>query len=347
MSAIANGLKVGRTLRVAAVQTPAARDVNSGLDRATSLVERAAQDGAQLVLLPELMAVNYVFTNEIWDCGEPANGPTVKWLRENARRLGIWLGTSFLEAAGSDFFNTFVLATPDGQDAGRVRKQTPAMFEPWFFTGEKGSHVIDTPLGKIGVGICNDCHRSFLPALLQSAGADLVLMPHCWPIWAEPHGAVSARDIERWHRIQMEMAPLYAKLLGIPAVFVNKVGPYSSPAPVRWLPASTGMKLPGHATIADSDGSIKARLGDQEGVITADVELDPSRKVATIPRTYGAYVYPSGVIGSLVLLPAWAFRLPYAMSRERRRRARKISAQSGPKLEASPTSSSRPIPTGR
>ena len=215
-----------RALRVAAVQTAAVKSVREGLERATPLVEKAADQGAELVLLPELMAVHYIFTEEIWDSAEPACGATVHWLKESARRLGIWLGTSFLEADGDDFFNTFVLMRPDGEEAGRVRKQTPAMFEPWFFRGESGSHVIDTELGRIGVGICNDNHRSYLPALLQAGGADLVLMPHCWPIWTEPSGAVSQRDIERWHSIQTGLAPLYARLLGIPAVFVNKVGPY-------------------------------------------------------------------------------------------------------------------------
>lgn len=318
-----------RKLRVAAVQTPAAQSVTAGLERAMPLVERAASQGAELVLLPELMAVHYVFTEEMWDSAEPANGRTVEWLRESARRLRIWLGTSFLEAAGEDFFNTFVLVGPNGQEAGRVRKQTPAMFEPWFFRGERGTHVIRTELGTIGVGVCNDNHRSYLPLLLQRGGADLVLMPHCWPIWTQPSRLASERDIERWHEIQAGLAPLYAKLLGIPAVFVNKVGPYSSPAPARWLPASKGMSLPGHATIADSDGTVVAQMADQEGVITALVTLDPARKKTTRPRTYGLHVYPAGMAGAISLPPAWFFGLVYKLSRKRRRRARLVSGRLG------------------
>jgi N-carbamoylputrescine amidase len=197
MSAEHTSQDVSRAVRVAAVQTPAAQSVPAGLEHATPLVERAAAEGAQLVLLPELMATRYVFTAEMWDSAEPSEGPTVQWLRDNARRLGIWLGTSYLEASGEDFFNTFVLATPDGDEAGRVRKQTPTMYEPWFFRGQCGSHVINTELGRIGVGICNDNHRSYLPGLLQLGGADLVLMPHCWPLPNRPKGAVSARDLRR------------------------------------------------------------------------------------------------------------------------------------------------------
>ena len=271
------------------------------------------------------MATRYVFNAEMWDSAEPAQGRTVQWLRGNARRLGIWLGTSYLEVSGDDFFNTFVLATPDGDEAGRVRKQTPAMYEPWFFRGESGSHVISTELGMIGVGICNDNHRSYLPSLLQKGGADLVLMPHCWPLPVRAKGIVRERDLRRWHEIQTGLAPLYAQLLGVPAVFVNKVGPYESPAPVCWLPAATDMSFPGHATIADSDGSVVAQMLDEEGVITATVILDPRRKRPARPKTFGRFVYPAGPAGSIALLPAWLSGRVYAHSPERRRRARMLS----------------------
>ena len=44
------------------------------------------------------MAVRYVFTEEMWDSAEPAHGPTVEWLKDTARTLRIWVGTSFLQA---------------------------------------------------------------------------------------------------------------------------------------------------------------------------------------------------------------------------------------------------------
>jgi N-carbamoylputrescine amidase len=314
-----------RTIRVAAVQTPAAESIAAGLERATPWVERAAAEGGELILLPELMATHYVFSARMWDSAEPAEGPTVQWLRDSARRLGIWLGTSYLEACGEDFFNTFVLAAPSGGEAGRVRKQTPAMYEPWFFRGQSGSHIIPTELGRIGVGICNDNHRSYLPSLLQQGGADLVLMPHCWPLSVRPTRIVSERDLRRWHEIQTGLAPLYAQALGVPAVFVNKVGPYESPGPTRWLPGAKDMSFPGHATIADSDGRVVARMVDAPGFITATVTLDPRRKRAEAPQTFGRYVYPAGPAGTIALLPAWLSGRVYAHSPERRRRARAAS----------------------
>jgi hypothetical protein len=86
------------------------------------------------------------------------------------------------------------------------------------------------------------------------------------------------------------------------------------------------MALPGHATIADSDGSVKGRLDRSEGVLTATVTLDSTRKIRTRPRTYGLYAYPSG-LGGVALPPAWVFGRVYALDRERRRRARHVADQ--------------------
>jgi predicted amidohydrolase len=70
-----------------------------------------------------------------------------------------------LEDYEEGFFNTFVLTAPTGEEAGRVRKQFPAIWEAYFFKGDLGSHVIETALGKIGVGICFDSHLAAIVRL--------------------------------------------------------------------------------------------------------------------------------------------------------------------------------------
>jgi Carbon-nitrogen hydrolase len=87
-------------------------DVAGNLKHAGDLVEEAANQGAQLVLLPELMPSGYTLTEEIWNYAEPFYGPTVGWLTQIAKRLHVYLGTSFLEVEGEDFYNTFALASP-------------------------------------------------------------------------------------------------------------------------------------------------------------------------------------------------------------------------------------------
>jgi len=72
--------------------------MHENLARATQMAEQAQNQGAQLVLFPEFMPQGYLLTPALWDSAELFDGPTTHWLAESARDLGIYLGTSFLEA---------------------------------------------------------------------------------------------------------------------------------------------------------------------------------------------------------------------------------------------------------
>ena len=321
-----------RRLRVAAVQTrPVTGETAANLARAGALVERAAADGARLIVLPELGVGGYRLEPALWDTAEPREGLTVGWLRETAGRLGVYLGVSYLEAADDDFFNTFVLAGPDGREAGRVRKSSPAMSEAFFFRGEASAHTVDTPLGRIGIGICNDNHLAFLPRLLQRQGADLVLMPHAWGTPFRTSKLVGPEDVARQERMSREIAPLYVHYLGIPAVFANRCGavdPASPPGLIaRLLPPVTDYHFPGLSTIADSDGQIAARLDGDESYVVGEVTLDPARKVTALPPAYGRHAYPGPPGRWLLRVDELIGRLGYARNAERRRKARAISCR--------------------
>jgi len=128
--------------------------VEANCDHATPLIEKAAAQGAEVVVLPELFASGYILNSAIWDAAEERErGPMRLWLSATAQRLGIYLGAGCVERDGSDFFNVFVLAGPNGDIAGRAYK-TDA--EANVFGRGRNEHVIDTALGRIGIGICAD-----------------------------------------------------------------------------------------------------------------------------------------------------------------------------------------------
>jgi N-carbamoylputrescine amidase len=315
-----------KTLRVAAVQMESENGkVEANLKRASRFVEEAAERGAKLIVLPEFMPTGYIFTKDIWDAGEPKEGPTVRWLRETSRRLEAWLGTSFLEAEGEDFFNTFVITDPHGDEAGRVRKQTPAFAEAYFTRGDAGPHIIDTELGKIGVGICYENMLAYTPRLMYSQSVDLILMPHSAPS-PMSNPLFPAKAVDAFNQALKELTHKYAELFGVPVVMINKSGSWRSPIP--FLPFLTQVSsFPGLSSIADSDGTVKAQLGSEEGVIVEEVTLDPTRKTNLQPQCFGR----------------WAFEVPWAMNQfrlieatgkawykfsgERKCRAREISSR--------------------
>ncbi|MGH7893947.1 MAG: carbon-nitrogen hydrolase family protein, partial [Candidatus Binatia bacterium] len=231
-----------RTLRLAAVQVESRNgEVEANLSRAEPLVAEAAARGAQLVLCPELLAAGYLYDESIWEAGEPRDGATETWLRRLATVHHIHLGASYLEAEGDDFYNTFALATPGGAVAGRVRKEALPGFEGWYFMSHDGPKVIDTDLGRIAVGICHDNHTArFLRSIAREA-PDLLLMPHSAPC------ALLLTSLMR--ESLCEIAPFYARALGIPAILVNKARARSrSPIPsIPWL--RVRFTFPGLSTI--------------------------------------------------------------------------------------------------
>jgi N-carbamoylputrescine amidase len=173
--------------------------------------------------------------------------------------------------------------------------------------------------------------------LMQSESVDLMLMPHAYPGPFKAGGLVSQEDIVVAYAKARKIAPLYAHLLGVPAIFANQVGPRGRE---KWAGIIGGLMNPdqihllGLSTIADRDGTVKAQMDDHiEGIIVADVTLDPSHKVCTEPTRYGTYgggwvdasTSSSAARDIICYVDSFFGRLSYSLSVERRRKARAIS----------------------
>jgi N-carbamoylputrescine amidase len=319
-----------RSIRVAAVQMQAENGrAEDNLKKAALLIEQATRDRAQLIVLPECAAPGYVMDKRMWDRAEPVNGPTVEWLTGLSGKLGVYLGIGLVEADGEDFYNTYVLTGPDGKVAGRVHKRRT---EFNIFRAGDSPAVIPTPLGRIGFGICADFHYADMPGLLHEKSADIVLMPHAWPAPLRTSKLVKETDVSEAQELVKGYAQFYARTLGVPVVFADQTGPISGSMGGIWGrlldPAVFG--YPGGSTIADSDGTAKAQMGSEEGIIVADVVPDPSRKHYSSPKSYGGWLHPGDPLMRKIVLPAGiaGSKLRYALSGERKRRARQISSPS-------------------
>ena len=122
-----------KTVRVGLIQEISENGkVKENLDRAMPHIKKSANEGARLVVLSEFYTIGYEFKYRILDLAETIDGPSVKWQIHMSKEFGIYLLMGFLEVDGYDFYNTCVLTTPTGEIAGKVRKQTPAVFEAFF-----------------------------------------------------------------------------------------------------------------------------------------------------------------------------------------------------------------------
>jgi hypothetical protein len=160
---------------------------------------------------------------------------------------------------------------------------------------------------------------------MHDEGVDLILMPHAWPTPVKASGLVKESDITAQHDRMTELPRLYAISLGVPVVFANQIGRLQPLGgllghlmdPETW-------RLRGQSRIVDSDGTLAGKLDDHEGVLTATVSTDPSRKHYQPPQDYHGWLQPGSAITRRIIIPLdiAAGRLSYSLSHQRRRQAR-------------------------
>lgn len=314
----------GKTLKVAAIQLrcdPGQREAN--LARVSELVSRAAAEGASLVLLPELVPGGYELTEAIWESAETISGPSVAWLKSTAARHGIHLGMSFLEADARDFFNSFVIATPQGEIAGRVRKNPPASAEAYFFRSGSDPHYIDTRIGRMGVCIC---YEALLYERLReqfTCRVDLLLIPMSAGT-PTPKFPLRKRDAAAFDANIRGLAEHHAKALGVPVVMANKCGPLVTPMPGALPDQETS--FPGLSAVVDSDGFVRSQLGALQDIAIGEVSLDPARKSPTLGRAHGRWALPVPWFSFSYSVAAFLGARSYVRNERRARRAEAVAA---------------------
>src|SRR4051794_19707292 len=98
-------------------------DKAANLKTASALLTEAADAGARFAVLPEMFN-NLGSGHVLRDGAEPFDGPTTRFARDEARRLGLWLlAGSFIEIDDhGDRHNTSVVVSPAGEIVAAYRK---------------------------------------------------------------------------------------------------------------------------------------------------------------------------------------------------------------------------------
>ena len=190
-------------MKLALCQTPVTASLKENHAAMERAVRKAAEQGAQLVCLPEMWACPY--DNAAFPkYAEPDGGLTWKRLREAARANGIWLvGGSVPEREGEKLYNTCYVFSPGGEQVAKHRKvhlfdiDVPGgqrFMESEVFTPGDTLTVFDTPFGKVGVAICFDIRFAEWFRMMALAGAKLILVPGAFNMTTGPaHWELSLR----------------------------------------------------------------------------------------------------------------------------------------------------------
>ncbi len=258
-----------RTLTVAALQFAPSGDMQANIKRVAGLVREAANQGAGIILPPELFCGPYFCKTQEehhFASAYPwAEHPAVVQLSALASELGVVIPVSIFERAGPEYFNTVVMIDADGALMGFYRKSHipdgPGYQEKFYFRpGDTGFRVWDTIKGKVGVGICWDQWFPEAARAMALMGADVLLYPTA--IGAEPQD-LGLDTAARWRRAMQGHAVSNV----IPVIASNRVG------------EEEGQVFYGTSFIADQAGEIVAEMDrTTQGLIIASFSLTEIEK---------------------------------------------------------------------
>ena len=257
---------------LAATQFACGTDHPANVDKAVAMVRRAAAQGANIILLPELFETPYFCRDQLpdwFESAKPLDGhPWLGRFADLARELNVVLPVSFFEQANQAYYNTILVIDADGRQLGIYRKSHipdgPGYQEKYYFRpGDTGFRVWDTRFGRIGVGICWDQWYPEAARAMTLMGAQALLYPTA--IGSEPHDPTLDTALP-WRRAMQGHAVSNI----IPVAGANRTG--FEPWP--HYPGG-GQTFYGSSFISDHRGDLVAELGrDEEGVIAATFDLD-------------------------------------------------------------------------
>jgi predicted amidohydrolase len=268
------------TVRVAAVQaTPVILDAEATIAKALGLIDAAAAEGAQLVVLPETFvslypsnawahqAAGFGGSDELWErmweSSVEAPGPAVDRFaaacQEHELHLAIGVNEREPERPGT-LYNALLLIGPEGLIA-KHRKLMPTHHERLFHGIGAGDDlaVASTPIGRIGGLICWENRMPLARWAVYRGGPQ---------IWVAP----TADDSDGWQASMRHIAIESGAFVVSAPQFI----------PRSAFPSDFPLELPdsdvfgnGGAVIVDPEWGdvIAGPLYGEEGMLVADCDL--------------------------------------------------------------------------
>ena len=256
-------------ISVAALQLPLGGDEQANIFAVSSLIAEAAEQGAQIILPPELFAGPYFCKTEdeaLFALAQPVGESTpVLAMQKLAKQFGVAIPASFFERDGQHYYNSLAMIGPDGEIMDVYRKSHipdgPGYEEKFYFRpGNTGFKVWDVCGTRIGVGICWDQWYPETARAMALMGAEILFYPTA--IGSEPYDA--DLDTSRMWRRAMQG---HAVSNCMPVVASNRIG------------IEDGQAFYGNSFITNEWGDLVTEYGSQEtGVLTASLDLEQARK---------------------------------------------------------------------
>lgn len=245
-------------MKVAAIQMVSTPSVEQNCAAARRLIGEAAQQGAQLVLLPEYWPIMGMQDLDKVAHAEPLDaGPIQKFMSDIAREHRIWLigGTLPMVSPEADkVLNTVMVYNPQGEHVVRYDKIHLFSFTKGGESYDEARTIVhgtkvasfDAPFGRVGLSVCYDLR---FPELYRAMGdCTLIVMPAAFTYTT---GKAHWEILLRARAIENQCYVLAAAQGG---------------------QHPNGRRTWGHSMLIDPWGEIKTVLPEGEGVVIGEIE---------------------------------------------------------------------------
>ena len=200
-------------LRAALIQLSSSDDPAANLRDTAAMISEAAAKGARFVLTPEMTnCISQDRTRQMQVLQHEADDITLKALREQAQKLGIWLlvGSLGIKTTEQDgrMANRSFMISPEGLIVARYDKlhmfdvqvdKTETFRESAIYRPGNRAVIAQTDFAPVGMTICYDLRFAHLHRALAKAGARILSVPAAFsPVTGNAHWEVllRARAIE-------------------------------------------------------------------------------------------------------------------------------------------------------
>jgi NAD+ synthase (glutamine-hydrolysing) len=244
--------------------SPRLGNVKANLDKHLEFVERAAEQGVQLLVFPELSLTGYMLQDLVHEVSRLPDDPLFAPLLKASHKLDLVFGFAERDVRGRLFTAGAYLAHGSLVHVHRkVYLPTYGMFDEGrdFDWGEE-VRAFDTRFGRAGLLICEDFWHASPPYLLWLDGADLMLLTS-----ASPGRGIDHRGKLGSSRFVELVNQAYANLFGCFVVHVNRVG------------FEDGVNFWGGSTVYGPDGELIAQAPYfEESLLVTTLDLSALRR---------------------------------------------------------------------
>lgn len=271
--------------KAAAVQTtPVFMDREATIDKACELIDRAAGEGASLVVFPEAFVSGYPdwvwvlppakknlindLYRELLENAVSIPDRSIERLGKAAKKAGVFVTIGVnernSEASNASLYNTLLYIGDDGELLGKHRKLIPTGGERLMWSQGGGDTLVsfETPIGRLGGLIC---WENFMPLARNAMYAKGVQL-YVAPTWDSSEAwQISMRHIAREGGMFVISCAPCMKTSDIPDRYEFK----------KYYPEGREWINKGNSCIVDPSGKFLAGpLEAKQSILYADIDLN-------------------------------------------------------------------------